>query len=248
MERTVTRAAETHPAEEIEGEDPEVDPAVVADLRAMEASTVADRGEVLAAVVVDYDDPDTTPATVRSTVLERAGVTADRLTATAERVLDPDPDPNTVLPAEPQGTHAILVVELAGGQVVAERFPVPGEVPRGSGAAPPGVRRAERFFQRYGGVETLPQLEGEHLPVTFDDGWRLRLGDDAGEDSDPLGRWTGVALLSTGLLAASLAALFLGAGQSAAGGLLVLSSVALVGALTLDWLQLGAERSGGDRP
>ncbi len=239
MERTITRAAETHSADELEV-DPEVDPDVVEDLRAMEANTIADRGRVLAAVVVDYDDPDTTPASVRSTVLERAGVVEDRLTATAERVLDPNPDPNTVLPAEPQGTHAIVVVELGGGGVFAERLPVPGEVPRGPGGKPPSVRRAEQFFEQYGGVETLPQLEGEHVPVTYGDGWRVHLPDD---DEADLARWSSLTLLATGLLTVSVVALAVGGGVPFA-GLLFLSAAALAGAVTLDWLQFGAESAG----
>jgi len=239
MERTITRATETCPADEREA-DPEVDPAVVDDLRAMETTTIADRGTVLAAVVVDYDDPETTPATVRSTVLERAGVTGDRLTATAQRVLDPDPDPNTVLSAEPRGTHAVVVVELAGGQVFAERLPVPGEVPRGPGEKPPGVRRAERFFGQYGGPETLPQLEGEHVPVTYDDGWRLRLPEQREEPA--LG--VGVTPLASGLLSASLVLVLAGGViGSPLAWLLAVSSLALVAALGLNW-----HRTGGGEP
>lgn len=238
MERTITRARETRSADD----DPKLDPAVVEDLREMEVNTIADRGEVLAAVVVDYDDPDTTPSSVRSAVLRRAGVTEDHLTATAERVLDPAPNPNTVLSSEPQGTHAVVVVELAGGAVFAERLPVPGEVPRGPGEAPPSVRRAERFFERYGGVETLSQLEGDHVPVTYDDGWRVRL-DDAGDDGETTG-WAGV-VVATGLLAVSLAAL--ATTTPPAAGLLLLSAVALSGAVALDWLRSLSEHVGGDR-
>lgn len=247
MERTTTVAdedlsadAESLAAEGVDGE-------VVEDLRALEDSTVADAGRVLAALVVDYDDPDTTPASVRSTVLEHAGVEPDRLTATGEAVLAGEGNENSVLEGGPQGKHALLVVELGGGHVFVERLPVPGEVPQGLGGTPPSVRRAERFFEYHGGVETLPQLEGEYVDVTHEaGGWRVALPED--DDATGLPRlpaWAGATLGATVVLAVSVAALV---GNGSLAGLALVTSLALAVAVGLDWLQFGAEwTTRGDR-
>lgn len=246
MERTTTVATEDLSADAETLASEGFDETVVADLQALEDSTVADGGRVLAALVVDYDDSDTTPASVRSAVLEHAGVESDRLTATGEAALAGDLNQNSVLDGGPQGKHALLVVELAGGHVFVDRLPVPGEVPQGPGGPPPGVRRTERFLDYHGGLETLPQLEGEYVEVTHgDEGWRVAVpAADDDPESPRLPAWAGLTLGATLALAASVAAL---AGSNALGALALVTTLALAVAVGLDWLQLGAEWPRGDR-
>lgn len=250
MERTttVTAADEELSAEAERLAATGVDPDVVEDLAALEDSTVADAGRVLAAVVVDYDDPDTTPATAREAVLDRAGVDPDRLTATAEAVLSGATDRNSVTETGPRGRQAVVVVELAGGHVFAERLPVPGAVPQGPGGDPPSVRRARAFFDYHGGVETLPQLEGEYVDVTRSEtGWRVAVPDDRETDAgDRHLAWGGLTV------GATVALVVTGVGLLASGSLgpfAAVATLALAGAVALDWLQFAGERRAeGERP
>jgi hypothetical protein len=147
-----------------------VDPEVVADLRAFEENTVARYGTVLDTIVADYDDGATAESVRASVVASIEAATGDpekRLVSSSEAVVS----------GSHSGRQIFVLVELVDGHVFVDRIAVPPEPELVDG-------RYAALTEAYGGVELLPQLSGEPVPITHTETkWRIDLETPADAES-----------------------------------------------------------------
>lgn len=181
--------------------DPRISSEAVKQLRALEENSTTETGRVLKTIVVDYDEgvaPDAVTHTVITAIAEEYGMdhseAADHLLETSRLELE----------KRHSGAFSIIIVALPNDTVFIDRIPIQTQEAEDTSA----VHRSRDFVTHYGEVSAWSQLEGERVPIQYDEEhskWMIRdpsTQQAAGHDSTAFPRYlyTTLSLLSVACL------------------------------------------------
>lgn len=175
------------------------DPDVLEDLRSFENNTISRTGRVIETIVVDYE-AETTPRDVEEAVRSALATASGSAETARSRLVDSS---EALLERAYPGVQAFVLVELPSGDAFVDRIAVPER----DDLETPDARRHDAFVAEFGDLETLSQLEGEHVPIGYSSSegrWIVETDDGPGSDdgserSFPFVRRAGVYALLSGL-------------------------------------------------